>query len=285
MHRHPLFIITAAVGGAWRRHQPARCRPEEWQPPAPDIGSYGGGGGGDQPSAAFDLGPSYNEARTAVKDLQKRARDQQEEAAECARDGLFVALYADDFMADEHSRIWMRNSDGARHREGDRPAVECGNGTREWWKDGQRHRANDLPAIEHFDGRRDWLVDGEYHRCDHGLPAVVLVDGTRVWVHPATGLVHRDHGLPAIERASDGTLEYFEAGLRHRAGDLPAVVGPHTVRYFEHGREVDRPDTRGSEIPYAVNSGVICFKGVVADNNPTRKSVRTFWSKRYHWSI
>lgn len=220
----------------------------------------------------------------AIKDsaaLKQRVRNaEEEEATECARDGMFVALCDDGVVV--HG-MWFRSIDGALHRGGGRPAVQRGNGTLEWWENNQLHRANDLPAIEHADGRRDWLVRGKYRRAAAAdaavaappLPAVVLADGTRVWVQPATGLVHRDHGLPAIERA-DGTLEFFEHGLRHRADGLPAVFGPQTARYFERGREVPHPDAHGCAIPCAVNAGVVEFGDVAADH-PMRKSVRTFW--------
>ena len=41
--------------------------------------------------------------------------------------------------------MWVN---GKRHRDGDFPAVENVNGTKEWWFNGQRHRLNDLLAVK-----------------------------------------------------------------------------------------------------------------------------------------
>ena len=37
------------------------------------------------------------------------------------------------------------------------------------------------------------------------------------------GQLHRDNGLPAIER-TDGSNEWYVNGLRHRDGGLPAIT-------------------------------------------------------------
>lgn len=276
MRRRPLFVAVAATAcGALQqqfRCRPAQCRPEEDQPSG-EVNLWSGGGYGGGYIAPYDAA-----VRAAVK--PRRARDVEKEKvlAECLRDGLFVALFDDSIYYGTPSRMWFRGVDGVQHRGGGRPAVLRGDGTLEYWEDGQLHRANDLPAIEYGRGRRDWLVRGEYRRAaDAGvavplLPAVVLADGTRVWVQPTTGLVHRDNGLPAIVRA-DGTLEFFENGMRHRANGLPAIDGLRAVRYFEHGREIVRPDSRGRVVEDRRNSGVITFDCIVPANSATRKSV------------
>ena len=45
---------------------------------------------------------------------------------------------------------------GALHRDGDRPAVEQPNGTKEWFRHGTRHRENDQPGLITQDGRLRW---------------------------------------------------------------------------------------------------------------------------------
>jgi len=56
--------------------------------------------------------------------------------------------------------VYLKN--GLRHRDNDLPAVECDNGSKEWWVNGQLHRDNDLPAIEYITGRKEWWVNGTH---------------------------------------------------------------------------------------------------------------------------
>ena len=65
-----------------------------------------------------------------------------------------------------------------------------------------------------------WRDDfGELHR-DGGLPAVERANGSKEWW--VNGVQHRDDGLPAVERAS-GTKEWWVNDELHRDGGLPAV--------------------------------------------------------------
>ena len=59
---------------------------------------------------------------------------------------------------DRAGTVRYRNSDGQLHRK-DGPAVECSNGTREWWLWGKLHR-EDGPAVELANGSREWYLSG-----------------------------------------------------------------------------------------------------------------------------
>lgn len=63
------------------------------------------------------------------------------------------------------------------HRE-DGPAVENGNGNKEWYINGERHRV-DGPALEYSDGYKAWYFNGKHHRVDG--PAVEEVNGYKEW--------------------------------------------------------------------------------------------------------
>ena len=71
---------------------------------------------------------------------------------------------------------WFNDKD-ERHRL-DGPALEGGNGDKEWWVNNKLHRL-DGPAIEYADGDKEWYVDGKRHRLDG--PAVEYVDGDKHW--------------------------------------------------------------------------------------------------------
>ena len=70
-----------------------------------------------------------------------------------------------------------RNERGLLHRE-DGPAVECVNGSKEWYINGKRHR-EDGPAVVWADGGKDWCINGRLHREDG--PAIEHADGTKEW--------------------------------------------------------------------------------------------------------
>ena len=44
------------------------------------------------------------------------------------------------------------------HRE-DGPALECADGTKQWWRNGKLHR-EDCPAVERADGTNQWYLNG-----------------------------------------------------------------------------------------------------------------------------
>jgi len=53
------------------------------------------------------------------------------------------------------------NEKGETHRDGDLPAIEWKNGTKEWWINGKLHRENGLPAVEFFDGHKVWYDEND----------------------------------------------------------------------------------------------------------------------------
>ena len=114
------------------------------------------------------------------------------------------------------------------HREGG-PAIECANGTKEWWIDDKQHR-EDGPAIEWADGSKWWYIDGKRHREDG--PAIERASGSKEWW--IDGKRHREDG-PAIEWA-DGTKEWWIDGKLHRE-DGPAIEWANgTKEWWVNGR-------------------------------------------------
>ena len=112
----------------------------------------------------------------------------------------FPALEEDNYMA------WYR--DGKLHREGDRPAVICLDGSRYWFINGKLHRDGDLPAIEFVHLYKQWYKNGKLHR-ELG-PAVEWSKGEKHWY--VNGKLHRKLGLPAVERTT-GEKEWWIEGV------------------------------------------------------------------------
>ena len=48
--------------------------------------------------------------------------------------------------------ICWKNENGQIHRLGGKPAIECADGSKEYWENGRRHRLGGKPAIEYADG-------------------------------------------------------------------------------------------------------------------------------------
>lgn len=94
-----------------------------------------------------------------------------------------------------------------------------------------RHRDNDLHSIEYADGTnyRDRDLDE-------------WVDGTKKWYQK--GLLHRDGDLPAVQYYN-GDKEWYQRGLLHRDNDLPSVErSDGSKRWYQKGalhRENDLP--------------------------------------------
>lgn len=143
---------------------------------------------------------------------------------------------------------WNKLKDGIRvhvengklHRVGG-PAVQCLDGTQEWWEDGLRHNENG-PAVIAADGTTMYFYDNELHN-DNG-PAVQRYDGTCEWyVHGnfykeewrKNGLLHREGDDPAVKYA-DGTMEWWNENLLDRKNGEPAVVtADGNLFYYEDG--------------------------------------------------
>jgi CRISPR/Cas system CMR-associated protein Cmr5 small subunit len=69
-------------------------------------------------------------------------------------------------------------------------------------------------------GNKEWYnASGELHR-DNDLPAIEYKSGDKEWY--VNGKYHRDNDLPAIEYPG-GSKEWYVNGLRHRVNDLPAI--------------------------------------------------------------
>lgn len=97
------------------------------------------------------------------------------------------------------------------HADGDNPAIECIDGTKQYWKNGKRH-------IEWGDGSKFWFKNN---------------------------LKHRDGDLPAVEM-SDGTKEYWKNGRPYnpneitlKKGDKIEIIYQGETKNFEKGQIIN----------------------------------------------
>ena len=66
------------------------------------------------------------------------------------------------------------------HREGDLPAIELFNGTKEYYINGERHREN-KPAIEYANGDKFYYLNDKLHREDG--PAIEYDNGNKEYYY------------------------------------------------------------------------------------------------------
>ena len=71
---------------------------------------------------------------------------------------------------------WYNINDQLHRADG--PALECADGSKEWFTNGQRHRL-DGPAVDSADGSKHWYKNGQRHREDG--PAVEYPNGRKSW--------------------------------------------------------------------------------------------------------
>ena len=137
-----------------------------------------------------------------------------------------------DHKEDSDGEYWSQN--GVLHRDDDEPSVIQTDGTRYWYKHGVLHRDGDQPAVIKPNGHVIYYQHGVVHR-DNDLPDEILPGGIYMW--HINGKLGRNYDLPAIE--TQMTQEWFQNGLRHRDGNLPAFIHfpSGSERYFEHGIE------------------------------------------------
>ena len=82
-----------------------------------------------------------------------------------------------------------------------------------YWKNHSKY------TIKQTTEGKEWHRNCTLHR-EGGLPAIERADGRKEWY--VNGQLHRDGGLPAVEYA-DGSKSWYVNGERHREGGLPAV--------------------------------------------------------------
>ena len=82
---------------------------------------------------------------------------------------------------EEGNRFW-RDDDNLFHRE-DGPAIECVDGSKEWWIDGAPHRT-DGPAVDHANNLYEWWINDEKVAASFGMLSAGLTtraDGTLIY--------------------------------------------------------------------------------------------------------
>lgn len=85
--------------------------------------------------------------------------------------------------------------------------------------------------------------------------------------HRRNGKLHRDHDLPALEFAVDGTQVWYQDGLIHRDNDRPARVSQLQREYFWQGKR-HRP-SGGPTIEYADGRRVWHWNNVMRGSSMT----------------
>jgi len=69
---------------------------------------------------------------------------------------------------------------GRRHSFDDKPAVECGNGDKHWYKNGKHHRL-DGPASEYSNGNKYWHYEGKYIKCGSTEEFLKIINLKAFW--------------------------------------------------------------------------------------------------------
>jgi len=105
------------------------------------------------------------------------------------------------------NRIEYRLSNGNLHRE-DGPAIEHTEGSKFHYFNGNLHREGDLPAVEYSNGTKEWRIHGKLHREDGPAFEGLNGNGHKEWW--IEGKLHREDG-PAIEKPN-GFKEWWIAG-------------------------------------------------------------------------
>lgn len=106
-------------------------------------------------------------------------------------------------------------------REDDKPAIEWGDRSREWYRMGKRHRDGDKPAVMHVGDSPEysWYQNNQLHR-DGDKPAFITPTAKLWYKH---GMKHRDGDRPAYVDIY-GKKIWYKNGLVHRDGDQPACI-------------------------------------------------------------
>lgn len=85
--------------------------------------------------------------------------------------------------------------------------------------------------IVETDKRIFWECDGMYHREDG--PAAIYPDGTKEWYE--FGVLHRADGLPAIIEGASGLTYWYFKGQLHRNYEDPAYDAPGYKEWWVSG--------------------------------------------------
>lgn len=120
---------------------------------------------------------------------------------------------------------WFLNDD--LHRDGDLPAKETVDGSKEWRRHGKLHRTNG-PALVCADGMQQWCQYGKLHR--EGGPARIYGDGREEWW--LNDQRHRVGG-PAMYGGGPDEVYFFQGQL-HR-DDGPAIVSSQVNIWYVRG--------------------------------------------------
>ena len=122
---------------------------------------------------------------------------------------------------------------GVLHSYEDQPAVSTAT-YKIWYKDGKIHRDGGQPA--YIDSEcTEWYKEGKLHReslsGEPDLPAVIRGEFNLQWW--VNGVRHRKGDLPAV--IFENRQEWWVNGLRHRDEDKPAYIEPFLYKWYKNG--------------------------------------------------
>lgn len=131
-----------------------------------------------------------------------------------------------------------------KHSYNDKPAVIKYNRDSlivlKWYWYGNLHRDNDQPAIE-TNNMLEWYQYGLLHR-DNDKPAHIVVSESIIYcTFYFHDKIHRDNDKPARIVIKNGTIivqQWYHHGLKHRSGNLPAVIKEGKNKYYNYGIKI-----------------------------------------------
>ena len=89
-----------------------------------------------------------------------------------------------------YCRMWSTNNNNNgtyhSHRDYDLPACIYSADHKMWYRDGECHRDGDKPAVICCDGTKEWRSGSGYIHRDNGKPAVIYTNGDKeYWINGA----------------------------------------------------------------------------------------------------
>lgn len=76
------------------------------------------------------------------------------------RGTIYLHSFDDKFAKKDESENEFWYKKGKIHRDGDKPAIVCRNGTKKWYINGDLHRDDNKPAVIYEDGNQCWYING-----------------------------------------------------------------------------------------------------------------------------
>jgi len=105
---------------------------------------------------------------------------------------------------------------GDFHREGDLPAIEWTDGSREWWINGFKHRENNKPAVILVSWYKAWFLNGKHHRTNGA--AIEWSDGSKEWYLEGVQYSEEEYNEKVKDYKTETALENNSYSQGHKDG-------------------------------------------------------------------